>query len=323
MDVYYNGNGNIWGRGSQKHRLSPFPVGRSFLWGDQKILLPAVYVGREGAVLDICAEISTQEMSLFLKKWNRERRLSLSSQEDYEQIDADNPGSREFEINLRLNGVPLTRRMSSSMRWYPKGLLQDTEEDWENDPDAEKMMEACGCDRKSCWNFTRTVYLWKDEAVLSPREVSLLLKAEPVSVTAGHFTTTLNCGDREVEIIHPATREKYLLTLHGCEQVRHSFSEIGEPGMLYPEYSQTLLYSVSPEIDRSLLHIRDCAENDPPRATERSGDGPTAVFLAGRDPAPDRRIAHAALHFEPASEIRWRVIFSVKPREDMEIGFSV
>lgn len=96
MDVYHDNN--IWGKGTPETRLAALPVNRSFLWGKQEILIPAVYAGNAGAALDVCAKIPAEDMAAFLKKWDFERRTSLKTQKEFDQMDADNPGSREFAV---------------------------------------------------------------------------------------------------------------------------------------------------------------------------------------------------------------------------------
>ena len=105
MDVYHDKN--IWGKGTTETKLTAFPVNRSFLWEKQEILIPAVYVGKAGVALDVCAKIPTEDMVTFLKKWDFERRMSLKTQEDFDQIDADNPGSREIAVEICLDDTPL------------------------------------------------------------------------------------------------------------------------------------------------------------------------------------------------------------------------
>ena len=100
MDVYHDNN--IWGKGTPETRLTPLPVGRSFLWDKQEILIPAVYVGKAGAALDVCAKIPTEDMAAFLTKWYYERRMSLKTQEEFNQLDAENPGCREFAVKYPL-----------------------------------------------------------------------------------------------------------------------------------------------------------------------------------------------------------------------------
>lgn len=79
MDVYYNGNGDPWGHGKQKNKLTKVPVDQTFLWETQEIFIPAVYVGEAEAILDICAKIPSEAMISFLKKWNRTKRLYFSA----------------------------------------------------------------------------------------------------------------------------------------------------------------------------------------------------------------------------------------------------
>lgn len=356
MDVYYNGNGALWGHGRAKTKLTEFPVRKTFLWGKQEVFIPAVYVGRAGAVLDVCAKIPVEDMILFLKKWDRTRRLSLKTQEEYEQLEADNPGSRDFTVDMQINDTSLTCRMSSSLRWYPAEIFQietaensfledsflapaiepdsrdseemPTAEDWQNDTIAENLMDAYDCDRKCCWHFGRLVYDWKTKPLLIPEELSLLFQAHSLPVTAEHFSTNISCGGETITAVHPVTGQEYTLTLHGVEQTRHSFAKIGKKGIVYPEYCQILSYSVSPEIDCSLFDIRDCTDGDRPRkanAPEKiSGESSAiAVFMAGKNPVPERRLAVSSLHFEPVPQTRWRVVFQIKEREDKYLRFSI
>lgn len=346
MEVYYNGNGNCREHGPKSQKLTAIPIGRTFLWEDQEILLPALYVGQTGTVLDICAKISLEKTLLFLQKWNRERGLSSHTPEEFEQMDADNPGGREFLVDICLNGEPLTIRMGSSLRWYPPAAFAAsgmeeaassnpsgtetayTAEDWRNDRNAELLTTAYGCDRECCWYFNRLTYDWGKEPVLSPQNVSLRFKERPFPVTTAHFTTGLSCQGQQIKAAHPRTKQEYTLTLHHCEQTRHDFSGIGAEGLRYPEYCQILTYSVSPEIERSLLDIRDCAESDPPKSADAAPgshacDGPTAVFMAWKDSAPDRRTAASSMHFAPVSETQWRVVFQVSDREDLNLSFDL
>ena len=176
MDVYHDNN--IWGKGKPETKLTAIPINRSFLWDDQEILIPAVYVGKAGAALDVCAKIPIEDMAAFLKKWDYERRMSLKTPEEFEQIDADNPGSREFAVDICLDDTPLLRRMSSSLRWYPANVIQmgnvpASEGGFENDKTAEEWMDAYGCGRECCWYFERLCYDWNKEPILSPQKISL------------------------------------------------------------------------------------------------------------------------------------------------------
>lgn len=332
MDVYHDSN--IWGKGKPETKLTALPVNHSFLWGEQEILIPAVYVGKAGASLDVCAKIPVEDMAAFLKKWDYERRMSLKTPEEFEQIDADNPGNRELAVEICLDDTPLVRHMSSSLRWYPENIIQmgnadpACEDGFENNKSAEEWMEAYDRDRGCCWYFERLSYNWDGEPILSPQKISLAFRANLISITAGHFSTGVSCDEETVKTAHPITGQEYTLTLHRCEQTRNSFAEIGAKGMVYPECCQILSYSITPEIDRSLFDIRDCAESDHPRMGDAQGqpggsDGPTAVFMAGKNAAPDKRMAVSSLHFEPVPEVQWRMVFQIKPKDDVEISVPI
>ncbi len=332
MDVYHDNN--IWGKGSPETKLTALPINHSFLWGEQEILIPAVYVGKAGAVLDVCAKIPIEDMAAFLKKWDYKRRMSLKTPEEFEQIDADNPGSREFVVEICLDGTPLVLRMSSSLRWYPESVIQmgnanpASEDGFENNKSAEEWMRAYSCDKGCCWYFERLSYNWDGEPILSPQKISLAFRANLISITAGHFSTGGSCDGKTVKTADPITGQEYTLTLHSCEQIRNSFAEIGAKGVVYPECCQILSYSIAPEIDHSLFCIRDCAEGDHPRMGDTQeppsgSNGPTAVFMAGKNAAPDNRMAVSSLHFEPVSEVQWRMVFQIKPKNDAEISFPI
>lgn len=354
MEVYYNTNiggssmavdASVTNRRGE--RLTPLPVNQTFLWEGQEIFLPALYLGEAGAAADLCARILAEEMAAFLKKWNASRRLSIKAPEDYEQIDAENPGSRNFTAKIRVDAMPLKNAMSSSLNWYSEEILHfeahDSKEEWQNDASAEVLMDAYGCDRNFCWHFERIFYRWEETPILSPSKVSLTLCANPLTLAAGHFTTrncstagllgssdssNASCSGETLKILHPVTGQEYLLTLHECRQTRHSFGKIGAEGVVYPEYNQILSYSIAPEIDRDCFDIRDCGEADSPRpagAGETSGkpDGPTAVFMAAKSPFPSGPAAVSSLRFMPVEEIRWRAIFLVKPKEDTEFVFGL
>lgn len=359
MDVYHNEN--ITGRGKHGSKLTKLTIDRTFLWEGQEIFIPAVYVGKPGAVLDVCARISVEDMAAFFQKWNKKRRLSLKTPEDYELIDADNPGSKDFAVEIHFDGTPLVRRMSSSLNWYPQEVFlagyeefeetsKEPAEAWKNDNAAEKLMDAYGCDRKCCWHFGRISYDWSGDALLSPRNVSLSFKAQFMPVTAGYFTTDIPCeepklsrrspvrimqddeyiGSLPVKLtaVHPATGLEYTLTLHECEQARHSFDNIGKKGVTYPEYSQALSYSISPDINRSFFDIRDCNGGDSPvlsdtRKKSPKAIGATAIFMAGKGNIPDNRMSVSSLHFEPVEKVRWRMVFQVQTKADTKVSFPI
>ena len=107
--------------------------------------------------------------------------------------------------------------------------------------------------------------------------------------------------------------------------------------MEYPSHYLAMSYSLEPDISGRGFMIQDCAEGDRPRQKKRTpnesapvafcdaavigviggADGPTAVIMG--QSAPKLHAACSSLHFEPVDEVEWRVIFSEKQKEDIEI----
>lgn len=352
LDVYDNGNnGSFRGGRRRGNKLTPHPVNRTYFWEGQEIFVPAVYTGRTGAVLDVCVKIPSEDMTAFLQKWHKELRLSLKTQEEYEQMEADNPSCIDFGIEMCFDGEALMQSMRSTINWYPEEIFAAGNEDgkearsageWENDREAEQILDAYGCSRECCWHFARLSYRWKEKPLLSPQRISLLFQDGMRDVTAAHFTTgrpslaafgqstdrpdqSIESYPSEIRIVHPATGQEHTLTLYACEQEKHDLSDIGAKGMVYPEYSRMLTYTIAPAIDRGLFDIRDCAQGDSPRpagSRAKSGQsGAVAVFAAGRSAVPGKRAAASSMHFEPVESVRWRIVFRIKQKTDMQVDF--
>lgn len=332
MNVYHNST--FYGHDRYAKKLKPLAIQKTFFWEMQEIYIPAVYLGKSGAVLDICAKISVEAMAAFLKKWHRRQTTAESANnikntiitmEALDEMQAENPAHGDFAIDMYLDHTPLTRRISSSLQWYPSDILQkqSANEIWKNEKEAEQLMDAYHCDRSFCWHFGRISYDW-DKPILSPQKICLQLKDHPVSLTAEHFTTNGPCDGKTITSFHPVTGQKYTLTLHGCEPMQTDFTGIGKKGILYPEYSQLLSYDISPKADRTVLDIKDCSDCDKPKSIQKKyshADGASAVFWAGKNTDPKLRTALSSLHFKPVSEIQWRIVYFIKRREDMEISF--
>lgn len=340
MDIYHNKS--IHGFGGSGCKLTPLPVSQTFLWENQEIFIPTVYVGKAGAVLDICAKIPTEDMAAFLKKWNRKRRQELENPtaEELEQITAENPACRDFSIEMGLDGTMLSCGMGSGLHWCPPNLFQLLDDipngdrpthEQENCKTAEELMKAYGRDRECIWHFKRLSYNWNGAPILSPQNISLLFQADTLSITAGYFSTDSACGnyDKEtVKVLHPITGQEYTITPQGCRQSSVSFDALRETHMIYPNYYQELSYSISPGTEQGLIDILDCATGDAPKpvGTPEGCDAPngaTSFFIAGKSASPDFQAAVSSLHFKPVPTVRWRIVFLIKPKENMEVHFPV
>ena len=95
MDVYYNKN--FWhretGAAGKNVPLRKISVDAAFCWKDMEGFIPALYVGSEGAVLDVCIRVPFPKIESFFEKWKKEKRLSGLTDEEIEEI------LKEFEMD--------------------------------------------------------------------------------------------------------------------------------------------------------------------------------------------------------------------------------
>lgn len=329
MNVYHNSS--IDGQhGPHARKLTPHAVRKTFFWETMPVHIPAIYLGTAGAVLDVCAKIPAGAMTEYLKKWKKNHRYTM---EELEELEAENPAGRDFSIEMCLNDIPLRRRLSSSLLWYPADRLQAAEyrDLWRNEKEAARLINAYGCDPDCCWHLGRICYRWDSHPLLSPQTITLRLEDTAISLTAAHFTTKSSCNGQTVTAVHPVTGQVYTLTLHECRQIRNDFTAFGKKGVLYPQWCHLLSYSVSPKDGHTILTVKDCSESDTPKNSPENRIQPDSAAAAAAvlyetntvPDAADTAMAVSSLHFEPVSEIRWRVVYSVKRKKDMEISFPL
>lgn len=342
MEVYWNNN--FWSHPKGESPLKPVYINQAFVWDGITGVIPAVYLGENGMVLDCCIRISPDSMKNFLKKWEEiwmqkgnEKGLM---EEECEQVSRENPCRLDFCVDVQLDGLWLERSQSCSVPWYPAEILEiqsALEEGHKQDRESVKLMEAYGCDSEAVWVFERSSYLWPEQAGRNCKtdfkKVKLRFKQMPVTCTARRFVTEPGKDRETMEVVHPVTKEKYTVTLLGCENVVLSQTMMASissrMGGEYPGHYQILSYTVTPEI-KDGFRIEDCAGNDQPRKREKrrakesvsvigGAHGPVAFFAAGKSSDPAIDMAMSSLHFEPTPRIEWKCIFETKFREDMEL----
>ena len=89
MDVYWGKN--FWYDGTEGAPLNKIPVyetaaGAPLAWGNKNLYIPAIYVGQEGVVLDLCMRVPLSDISALwingktgimkiclMKRWSRQR----------------------------------------------------------------------------------------------------------------------------------------------------------------------------------------------------------------------------------------------------------
>lgn len=328
MNVYFGSN--FWDDRKYEKPLREVLVYTDFRWEELSGMVPAVYICEEGAVVDVCIRIPVEKAEAFLEKWNQERRLSSDmTDEDYEEMERDNPFSLSFRMNMTVNGEKLSETSGCSTGWHP---LQTESENIERE--AEVLMEEYGCDRSSAWLFSRWCGRFSKKKTEIPESIEMTLDFQPweVPFTAAYFETEEGCKEQEIEIKNPRTGELYRILLHGCEAGEVREEQLPQSMTRWPFRYQMLSYSILPEPSHARFQIVDCARSDQPREIHGEEDktccavsviggedGPTAVFFAGKSKERKKRAAMSALHFEKVSRVRWRAVFYEKVRKDLRV----
>ena len=324
MDVYFGTN--FWDDRKKGIPLSKIPVqgpaaGGLQMWENKKVCIPAVYVGQEGAVLDLCMCTPLSEISAYMERW-KGREYSELSDEEIEQAESESPFGRDFDILLSLDGARLKCTLGCGTVWNP--LIPET------DSEAEALMKEYGLSTEYGWAFHRNCFEWDGAAVLTPEKLDCILTPRKQPVTAAHFVTDTSDGEgreRKVQLIHPLSGDTYTLTIRSCEAGQHEgdWGNMGE-GLEYPSHYQAITYTVDPDISAEDLTVQDCAKGDQPRrkgAGDKEADSSVLASSTALVPMyamdSEERNAYSALRFEPVDRVEWRAVFHVNKTADLRV----
>ena len=341
MEVYFGTN--FWDDRKTGAPLAKIPVhgaaeGDMLAWGNKKVRIPAVYVGQEGAVLDLCICVPLPDISEYMEKW-KDRGYQDLSDEELEQAENESPFGGHFDVLLSMDGARLKGTFGCGTVWNP--LLPDGD----MDPETETLMEAYGCSREYGWVFHRNCFEWDGTPVLKPGKLECILVPRKQPVTAAHFVTDISDGTgdvsdemgdgkkqaRKIQLVHPLSGDTYTLTILSCEAGQRE-GDWGGPGkdLEYPACYQEITYTVEPDITPEELTIQDCEREDQPRR-KGAGDNdadpsvlasstvlvPMYAMEGGK--SPNVRSAYSSLRFGPVDRAEWRAVFHIKKEKDFQI----
>lgn len=319
---------------SRKHRSRPgreVAVGKSFSWGAQTWYVPAVYVCARGLVVDLCASVDTEAVRSFIEKWlPYELRMERLTDELREENERENPLRMDFRARAGVNGRELRESHGYGTCWIPSSCAWEGQQ---NELEAQWLLEHYGLEEDRPWVFRRLSFPWatkrRPEALKS---LKLHLEQCPLSFPGPHFTGA--APGKKMVFHHPVSGKEYTLTVLECEAQALPEHAFGRKDRIYPRHCVAMSYTVEPEGERRAVQVRDCAPSDPPRrveppapnvpiASESVGAvaviggayGPTAVILSG----PKPQAAISSLHFEPPTDVEWRVVLQEKTLENMDI----
>lgn len=318
MKVYFqNGFGKHHGRDRAGDEIS---IGKRFKWNNVSWYIPAVYVCKEGLVVDYCIEIETDRIKQFVEKFE-------SFQEEIELLESENPLKIDFDSNVVVNGTKLSRRFGCGLSRIPESCRP---EGTFNDTKWQEIMEHYKLDPDKGWVIRRQSYSWdfKKKPVIEALEVKL--ETQPVPITGLKFKSREK-GEKIV-FTHPVTRMEHVVTIQDIEERELDVESLQNEEYEYPRHYTTMSYTLSPELPNGEFVIYDCLQSDSPKRKQTGkatgacsigiigvADGPTAIFFAGKLEESKLHNACSALHFEPVDEVEWKMVHRIKMGEDIAV----
>lgn len=304
-------DGSLWGHSGRDHAGQEIPVNKEFSWGGYAWLVPAVYICGQGLVLDLCARVEPEKIRAWMDKWNLSpenddpRRFTKDEQL---MVAAENPLRIEERPTVIVNGISLAAEQGSSTAWNPCLPRSDRE--------TEAVMARYGLDPSFGWVISRHHFPWKTRKRPEIRTMRLTMQQNKVALAGDHFR--VNSPGDSVEFVHPATGLTHKLTVVEAEEKQVPSAHVEQfPNMEFPTHFRVMSFTVEPEAEVTVL---DCAESDRPRGDFHGAfgiiggaDGPAALTTK------ELHAAVSAVHFEPAKNVEWRMVFYHQPVEDLTV----
>lgn len=323
-----------YGFGGKKPRHRPgreITLGKTFTWGKEEWLVPAMYCCSEGVVLDLLKKVPLEALERFAEKWgleeNGEPRRELTPAEQ-EQMENENPLEERFWAEVTVNGRRLRQSTGHGVCWVP-GLPESAR--W--DGEAEQVVTHYGLERNCGWVIWRVCCLWNG-GKLKPETVELTMTAEKEAVDGGTFTAE---PGKTVPLTDPRTGLTHTLRVLSLTPETMDRSLLPPVGMEFPTEYVEMQYTLEPPLPVGDFVLVDAVPGDEARACKvESGftaqesacigiiggaDGPTAVFVSGKgdEAGEDVRAAYSSLHYEPVETVTWRARFMARPKEAVTV----
>lgn len=330
--VFYDGG--YWSKNDKDRAGEEISLNCRFAWGDEVWHVPSIYSCDKGMVIDFCVEIEPEHMKAFMDKWEPTRiEDERLAREMREQLDNENPLVVEFRPHLYLNDMAITPKHGTSISWIPENCLPD---DVKNPQEAKQLIDHYNLDKTRAWSFHRWSCPWATQRKPAIMSLRLKLERRPVSIPGIHFKNPA-VGD-VISFTHPVSGTEHRLTVLEYEQQELSSKAFAHEEYEYPTHHTAMTYLLEPALSNKNFQLRDCLENDEPKCRPRKpyepqasydacsigiiggADGPTAIiFSQGAKTKVEQHAALSALHFEPVSDVEWKIVFREKPMEDIEI----
>ena len=231
----------------------------------------------------------------------------------------------DFDSVLWLNGRELSQRCGCGTCYNPC-LPPETV-----DSESKLVLEHYGLDRNFGWMIWRYSYPWATKSPSKLRTLAVSMIQENVSIPGPQFMVS-----RPGDTFRFSYRsQEYTLTVQEYEAQTADINSTADAGTEYPEHYVAMSYTVTPELPDGVMTLADCDDGDCPKQTSCSPDqpeassfaaaialiggvdGPIAITIGQEQGKP--RVVCSSLHFAPAENVEWRMIFHEKQFEDMTL----
>lgn len=297
----------------------PVKIDTSFRWAGIDWHVPEVYPYEQGVILFLLGKVNPAQVPHHTYE-------DVISPETHERLMAENPLNLHSRPEASVNGLLLRPAGSMGITWMPQ-------EGW--DLESKWVLEHYELDLESAWQINRIKFFWPACGKLNIQKMSLTMRQNPVPVSGTHFKTPLE--GESVQLVHPQTGKEYTVFVDELNQETADYRNLHDREMEYPPCYTQMVYRIQPDMDRDQFRIVDCASSDQPRyrkdvkRSEKSfavsvgiiggADGPTTIILGQSNSSAGKlHVANSSLHFEPAGEIEWRIVFQEKTNEDMTVS---
>ncbi len=325
-NVYFEGS--FWECCNRTRPGKELVVQTEFEWAGHHWLIPSAYICGKGLVVDFCMRIEPSDILVFMEKWDLSIENEASrefSEDERMRLELDNPMQMDFDSVLWLNGRELSQRCGCGTCYNPC-LPPETV-----DSESKLVLEHYGLDRNFGWMIWRYSYPWATKSPSKLRTLAVSMIQENVSIPGPHFMVS-----RPGDTFRFSYRsQEYTLTVQEYEAQTADINSTADAGTEYPEHYVAMSYTVTPELPDGVMTLADCDDGDCPKQTSCSPDqpeassfaaaialiggvdGPIAITIGQEQGKP--RVVCSSLHFAPAENVEWRMIFHEKQFEDMTL----
>jgi hypothetical protein len=324
----FNFDGNFWGHHGRDRACKDISLDKQFVWGNEVCHVPAIYTCSKGLVIDFCLQVPAERIRSFMDKWNLSVENGEAGFSDGQliQIGAENPLTSNINPKVVLNGTTLSSIRGCGISWNPC-IPED------NSLEARSAIQHYELDPAKGYAIWRSVFPWKRKRKPQIKALSVTLIQKPVAVPGSHFRVAVP-GER-IEFIHPATGVKHTLTVQEYERQEISLEHLADQNQEFPTHYTVMSYTLSPDLPDGAFTVTDCARSDQPRQKHTvpnkphavssvcvgvigGADGATAIIFGGSGQGK-LHTACSSLHFEPAEEVEWCMVFYEKRRDDITV----